>query len=172
MSGWLRPPTISLHLRIALTILCLGAVLLGGVLLVTLRHSLSRTKTKLAAVDRDTSVLLQNLGRIALLTDEFSNLQAFIETLDERSRITSVAVTNLSGRIMASSDPARIGTRPDGRGVADRDVVVQEIASGAYRLGWLRVAYSNVGWERAHARAYAVGLTAGSGGMLLIALVG
>ncbi len=172
MTGWHRMPTLPIRLRIAATILVLGAVLLGGVLLVTLHHSLATTKAELTAVDRDTSLLLQDLGRIALLTDEFGNVQSFIEALDERSRIRSVAVLNLSGRIMASSDPAQVGMRPGARGAPDQNIVVQEIANGAYRLGWLRVAYSNAGLERAHARAYAVGLTVGSAGMLLVALVG
>ena len=74
-----RLPTLSLRLRIALTILCLEGVMMGVVLFATLRHSLGTTKNELVAADRDTTVLLQDLGRIALLTDEFGNLQSFIE---------------------------------------------------------------------------------------------
>ena len=172
MRLWPRTPTLSLRLRIALTILCLGTVLLGGVLLVTLRHSLDTAKSELAAVDRDTSVLLQDLGRIALLTDEFGNLQSFIETLDERSRIRSVAVIDLSGRIMASSEPAEIGTRPEATAADGPDAALQTIANGTYRLGSLRVVYSDAGLERAYRRAYRLGLTIGAVGILVIALVG
>ena len=156
-----------------MTVLCLEMVLVGGVLFVSLRHSLTTTKTELAAADRDTTVLLQDLGRIALLTDEFGNLQSFIEKLDRRSRISSVAVVDLSGRIMASSDPAQIGTRPDGQDhIPSSLAAVQEIGNGPYRLGWLRVAYSNSGLEQAHGRAYRIGLAMAIVGMLVIALVG
>ena len=173
MLGTPQVPSLSLRVRIALTILCLEAVLVGGVLLVTLRQSLTTTKTELATADRDTTALLQDLGRIALLTDEFGNLQSFIEKLDERSRIRSVAVIDLSGRIMASSDPAMIGTRPsagsaDGHGAAD----LQEIANGRYRLGRLQVTYSDAGLESAQLTAYRVGIVVACLGTLAIALVG
>ncbi len=113
MTGWARLPTLSLRLRIALTILCLEAVLVGGVLFVTLHHSLNTTKIELAAADRDTTALLHDLGRIALLTDEFGAVQSFIEQLGQASRISAVTVIDLSGRIMASSDAATIGTRSE-----------------------------------------------------------
>ena len=79
-------------MRIAITIFVLEAILVGGVLFVSLRHSLTTTKVELGDVDHDTTALLQDLGRIALLTDEFGNLQSFIEKLDQRSRISSVSV--------------------------------------------------------------------------------
>jgi hypothetical protein len=80
-----RLPALSLRLRIALVIFCLEALMVGGVLFVTLRDSLSTTKTTLAVADRDTTALLQDLGRIALLTDEYGNVQSFIEKLDQHS---------------------------------------------------------------------------------------
>ncbi|MFL5334688.1 MAG: hypothetical protein ACJ8H8_16220, partial [Geminicoccaceae bacterium] len=78
----IRWPAVSLRLRIALTILCLEAVMVGAVLFVTLHHSLTSAEVQLGAADREKAMLLQDLGRIALLTDEFGNVQAFIEKLD------------------------------------------------------------------------------------------
>ena len=148
--------------------------MVGGVLFVTLRDSLSTTKTTLAVADRDTTALLQDLGRIALLTDEYGNVQSFIEKLDQHSRIKFVAVIDLSGRIMASTDPAQVGTRPYGRlltrAAAAHDLT--EIANGTYRLGWIKVLYSNDGLVQAHRQAYRLGLALAVAGMMLIALVG
>lgn len=172
MVGRLRRTPWSLRMRIALTILCLEAILVGGVLFVSLRHSLTTITTELAEADSDTTALLQDLGRIALLTDEFGNVQSFIENLDRGSRISSVAVVDLSGRIMASSDPRQIGTRPVARDrIADAEAY-REIANGAYRLGWLRVTYSNLALEQAHRRAYRLGVVLAIVGTFVIGLVG
>ena len=173
MTGWALLPTLSLRLRIALTILCLEAALLGGVLFVTLHHSLNTTKIELAAADRDTTALLHDLGRIALLTDEFGAVQSFIEQLGQASRIRAVTVIDLSGRIMASSDAATIGARSEH--VAHQETELDQllpIGTGGYRLGWLHVHFSNDGLIQAHGHATRLGLTIAIAGMLVIALVG
>ena len=127
----MRWPSLSLRIRIALTILCLEAVMVSAVLLVTLRYSLTTTEAELAATDREKASLLQDLSRIALLTDEFGNLQAFIEQLDQTSRIKFVAVLDLSGRIMASSDAAQIGTRSTP--VAHQESARRSTVAGGHR---------------------------------------
>ena len=67
----MRWPSLSLRIRIALTILCLEAVMVSAVLLATLRYSLTTTEAELAATDREKASLLQDLSRIALLTDKW-----------------------------------------------------------------------------------------------------
>ena len=63
----LAPTALSLRLRIALAILALGTVLVGGVLFVTLRHSLETTRAAVAIADRETTTLLSDMSRLALL---------------------------------------------------------------------------------------------------------
>jgi diguanylate cyclase (GGDEF)-like protein/PAS domain S-box-containing protein len=147
--------------------------MVGAVLFVTLHHSLASAEVQLGAADREKALLLQDLGRIALLTDEFGNVQAFIEKLDRQSRIRFVAVLDLTGRIRASSDPAQIGTRPvePSRLAAPADEV-QAITNGSYTLGWLRVRFSNESLIRAHRAAYRLGIVTACIGMLSIAVVG
>ena len=167
----MRLPPFSLRLRIALVILGLEAILVGGVLFVALRHSLATSRATVAAADRDTTALLEDLGRIALLTDEYANLQSFIEKLGQHSRIRFVAVTDLSGRIMASTDVAGIGKWPVPRSGSGRDAQ-GAIANGDYPLGWLDVRYSDDGLVTAHHNAYRVGVYLAAVGMLVVAVVG
>jgi methyl-accepting chemotaxis protein len=166
-------PTLSLRFRIAVTIFCLEAVMVGLVLFVTLRHSLDTARAQLTAADRETMALLHDSARVALLTDEFTNVQAFIENVGSSSRIRFVAVIDLSGRIMASSDAAQIGTRPADRarwGAWPNELM--QIGSGRYRLGWLAVRFSDESLLQANRTAYRLGIGTAVAGMLVIALVG
>ena len=174
MTGWALLPTLSLRLRIALTILCLEAALVGGVLFVTLHHSLNTTKIELAAADRDTTALLHDLGRIALLTDEFGAVQSFIEQLGQASRIKrpSPSSTCLVGswrRAMPQPSAQGRSTYADPNTELDQ---LSPIGTGGYRLGWLHVHFSNDGLVQAYGRATRLGLTIAIAGMLVIALVG
>ena len=143
-------------------------------LFVTLHHSLNTTKIELAAADRDTTALLHDLGRIALLTDEFGNRPVIHRATGPNTRESrSVTVIDLSGRIMASSDAATIGTRSEP--AADQETELDQllpIGTGGYRLGWLHVHFSNDGLVQAYGHATRLGLTIAVAGMLVIALVG
>jgi PAS domain-containing protein len=166
-------PTLSLRFRIAVTIFCLEAVMVGLVLFVTLRHSLDTARAQLTAADRETMALLHDSARVALLTDEFADVQAFIENLGSSSRIRFVAVVDLSGQIMASSDAARIGTRPSDRaGWGAWPNELMPIGSGRYRLGWLAARFSDENLLQANRTAYRLGIGTAVAGMLVIALVG
>jgi diguanylate cyclase (GGDEF)-like protein/PAS domain S-box-containing protein len=170
MTARISLPTVSLRMRIALSILILGTGLLGGILFLSLRHSLDTTRATVAIADHETTALLSDMSRIALLTDEWGALQAFIDALDQRSRIRYVAVSDLSQRIRASTDPAQIGAHLDGSTARERSL--REITSGGYRFGWLEVRYSDDGLVAAHQEAYRIGLGLAIAGILISALLG
>lgn len=173
MTARSRLPAMPLRVRIALSILLLGTVLLGGILFLSLRHSLDTTRATVVIADHETTALLSDMSRIALLTDEYGGLQSFIDALDQRSRIRYVAVSDLSHRVRASTDSAQIGARsvePDARDYGDRGI--RAIASGSYQLGWLEVRYSDEGLVAAYQEAYRLGFGLAVVGTLIIALLG
>ena len=170
MTARISLPTVPLRMRIALSILILGTGLLGGTLFLSLRHSLDTTRAAAAIADHETTALLSDMSRIALLTDEWGALQAFIDALDQRSRIRYVAVSDPSQRIRASTDPAQIGARLDASMARERGL--REIASGGHRFGWLEVRYSDDGLVAAHQEAYRIGLGLAIAGILISALLG
>ncbi|MGD9512359.1 MAG: EAL domain-containing protein, partial [Geminicoccaceae bacterium] len=168
-----RFPAMPLRMRIALSILLLGTVLLGGILFLSLRHSLDTMRATAVIADQETTALLSDMSRVALLTDEYEGLQAFIDALDRRSRIRYVAVSDLSHRIRAATDAAQIGLRSDEPGAREHGKGgVREIASGNYQLGWLEVRYSDEELVAANQEAYRLGLGLAVAGTLILALLG
>ena len=50
--------------------------------------------------------LLADLSRAALLTDEFADLQTFIEGTTRDPRVITVVVGSAEGQVVAATDPA------------------------------------------------------------------
>ena len=101
---------LSFRWRIALTILCLELGMVALVLMVTLRHSYETARAELAAADRQAVAMFRDLARLALVDDELGNIQAYFEETQARGRLRQADLIDLSGRVLASSDPRRIGT--------------------------------------------------------------
>lgn len=167
-----RLPAMSLKVRIAVTIFCLEAVMVALVLFVTLRHSSEIARAELAAADRQVESLLQDLSRVALLTDEFGRIQAFIEETRVQSRLRYAALIDLSGMVVAASDPGAIGVRLPDRGArAGWPEPLIDIGSGEYRLGWLALDLTDESLSAAYRDATRLGVAVAAVGMVLIALV-
>jgi hypothetical protein len=96
---------MSLKYRIAATIFALETILIAVVLWMTLGHSMSSVRMQIASTEEVTLELLGDLSRSALLTDEFAELQSFIETTRRDPRVKTVVVGDESGRVVAATDP-------------------------------------------------------------------
>lgn len=143
------------------------------VLLVTLRHSSETARAELAAADRQVISLLQDLSRVALLTDEFGTIQSFIEEARAESQLQDAALIDLSGMVVAASDPARIGTRlPDRERKSGWPEGLLNVGTGSYQLGWLALDLSDERLVLAYREAIRLGIAVAAVGMAVIALVG
>jgi diguanylate cyclase (GGDEF)-like protein/PAS domain S-box-containing protein len=163
---------MSLRFRIAATIFVLEIFLILGVLFVTSRHTLETSQAQFIATNASLTSLLDDLSRVALLTDDYGELQSFIEE-SGASRLAAIALVDLGGRVVASDDPGRIGNpfEPiplDGR--EQRQLV--EIGQHGVRLGTLSVVFSDAELIAASQRAFRLGLGAAVVGMVVIAVVG
>src|SRR5919106_6857333 len=104
-----RSREMSLKYRIAATIFALEIVVIGAVLWITLRHSIQSVREQITRTEEVTLQLLADLSRAALLTDEFADLQTFIEGATRDPRVITVVVGSAEGHVLAATDRELIG---------------------------------------------------------------
>lgn len=168
-----RQPASSFKLRIAATIFCLEAVMVVLVLFATLRGAADTVRAEMDAADRQATAMFQDLARVALVNDEYGSIQSVIEQAHARGRLRHAALIDLSGMIVASSDPAQIGTRlPDRAGTSGWPLALVEIGSDGYHSGWLALDFSDEVLAAAYHQALRQGLAVALASMAVIALVG
>jgi hypothetical protein len=133
---------MSLKYRIAVTIFALETVLIAVVLWGTLGYAMDHVRKQAARTDEVTIRLLNDLSRTALLTDEFAELQAFIDGDHKDPRIRTVIVADASDRVIGATEIGLIGTpRP-----ATRDTLTPIGATSALRAArvvWARLRSSS-----------------------------
>jgi diguanylate cyclase (GGDEF)-like protein/PAS domain S-box-containing protein len=165
---------MSLKYRIAATIFALEVVLIGAVLWITLGHSMHTTHAQIAQTEEVTLQLLADLSRASLITDEFSDLQTFIEGTTRDPRIITVLVGSADGQVVAATDPELIGA-------AFPELVVSreyrywrqiEIRGRAGVLGTVAIKFSNQPLRRAYEATRNLGISIAIVGMVAIAIVG
>ena len=100
---------MSLKYRIAATILAFEVVIIGAVLWLTLGHSMRSVREQVVQTEEVTLQLVANLSRAALLSDEFAELQTFIEGTRRDPRVITVIVGAADGRVVAATEPELIG---------------------------------------------------------------
>ncbi|MGH6885958.1 MAG: hypothetical protein ACREGK_07780, partial [Geminicoccales bacterium] len=151
---------MSLKYRIAATIFGLETVLIAIVLWMTLGHSMTSVREQLASSEEVTLSLVGDLSRSALLTDEFAELQIFVERTKQDPRIRTVVIGDAAGRVVVATDPALIGSAfPD---FTDRDLRYWrkvEITSHAGHLGSLAVQFSQRPLLAAYRETRALGVS-------------
>ncbi len=165
---------MSLRYRIAATIFALELVVIGAVLWITLRHSTHSVREQIARTEAVTLQLLADLSRAALLTDEFADLQTFIEETRRDPRVITVVVGAADGRVIAATEPELIG-------VSFPDLVVArehrywrqtEIRGHAGLLGTLAIKFSDQPLMLAYQDTRNLGVGLAIAGMVAIAIVG
>ena len=165
---------MSLKYRIAATIFALEVVLIGAVLWITLTHSMRSTEEQIAHTEEVTLQLLSDLSRASLLTDEFSDLQTFIEGATRDPRIITVLVGSAQGQVVAATDPELIAAPFPELVVrrAHRYWKKIEIRGHAGVRGTLAIKVSHQPLMQASKEARNLGISTAVVGMIAIAIVG
>jgi PAS domain S-box-containing protein len=164
---------LSLRYRIALVIFVLEACMLGAVLSVSLSQS-SSTAIEFNTASQQASLdLLSNLSVTALLTNEYSDYQLYIDDVQKQPSIVRIVLADPQLRVVAD-------TRVEGVGLSMTAAVnrqetgwrIRPVNSAAGILGTLAVQFSNAALVTAHQKTRNLAIAIALAGMLLIALVG
>jgi len=163
----------SLKYRIAITIFLLEAVILSVVLWQTLSHAVESSRSQVAMTERNAVQLAGEISRIALFTDEYDNVQAYLEKLAQRPSVLQVFLTDSRNIIVASNDFKRIGERlpelKSGGSSYWRTYVIENMSG---KLGVLSVNFSSTEMDRIYKDALTLGASISLAGMIFIAIVG
>lgn len=163
----------SLKVRIAATIFVLEAVMMAVVLWQVLGAVHESVGRQIDSQDQVTLELLKGLSLQALVTEEFADLQPYLEDLQQDQRIVRAVLSGRRGRVLAASDVADLGEdiatmqpRPDAYWRT------RKIDGAGGHLGTLAIEFSNAPLNQARDRARNRGITIAVIGMVCIAIVG
>lgn len=101
---------MSLKYRIALIIFILEAVMMTVVLKQTLSQSYQTSKEQINSNQAAIINLVSGISQTALITDEYAELQPYIQHLLANTSARHILLTNSENIIVASSQPDEIGT--------------------------------------------------------------
>ena len=164
---------LSLKYRIALTIFLLEAILMALVLWRTLSVQVDSIHGQLAASEEVMLNMLGDLGRVALINEEFASLQPYFEQIRRDPRVVQVVLADRAGRVVASSAPLLVGTDMtvfDAQN--DNYWREREIRNAAGSYGRLAIEFSRAALEQANRSALNLGISLAVAGMAIIAIVG
>ncbi|MDH5444989.1 MAG: ATP-binding protein [Gammaproteobacteria bacterium] len=180
LSRFIHNLRYSLKYRIALVIFILEACMMASVLGVTLNYSLKKSQQQRVATESVTMELLSNLGRAALFTSEYDEIQTYIEQVVDDPHIETIILTNRRGSVAVSNKLELIGREIPGHtkehGI-DHDEnqehwEVKEINNSSGTLGTLAIQFSNKSLFEANREVMSLGITIALSGMILIAIIG
>ncbi len=172
----------SLKYRIAIIIFVLEAIMMAVVLWQTLGHSEQATRDQLADIDSAILEIMSGVGRVALLTEEYADLQPYLENLLQNARVEQVLLIDARDLVVASSSPDDVGKAPpeispvhehqhDGT-QHEHFWRSREIRNDTGLLGTLAIEISDDALIGAIADARNLGIGIAVAGMLIIAIVG
>ncbi|MCB1992975.1 MAG: hypothetical protein KDG49_16100, partial [Geminicoccaceae bacterium] len=162
---------LSLRWRIVLALFALQLALCAAILFFTLRQHLASQVELWQRSDRYFVTLLSDLGRVALLTTDYTELQAFVAETTSSRKFTDMVLVDLGGRIVASKNLNRIGSmfEPDTSKLDEGQRIV-DISAGSHKLGTLALTLSDDALHASFREAYRRGAMVAGGGIILIAL--
>ena len=159
--------------RIAITILALEAVMVGLVLWSTLSFTLERSREQFRLTHQVTIDYLHDISITALLTENFGELQAYVERLSDDPQILTVLVADRANRIVASNQIQRLGAPLSHlQDAHERYWTIQDVSSYAGALGQVAVEFSLAPLLQALNDARRLGIGIALSGMAIIAGVG
>ena len=164
---------MSLRARIAITISVLEMILIAAVLYITLTHSMEGVKEQIGSSQQVTMDLLGDLSKAALITEEFDELQTFIDGTERDPNIRTVMIGDVEGRVIAATDRASLGeVMPTLEDQGHRYWRRIDIRGAHTHLGNLAVEFSQAPLRQAYQRTLEVGLMIAVIGTVVIALAG
>lgn len=164
---------LSLKYRIAVMILLLEAIMMGLVLWKILGHSYAASSQQIAANEQAMLDVVSGVSRVALLTEEYADLQPYLEDLKKNPSMIRVMLADVQGRVVAGTRPEDVGPGlPALIDEGDYFWRTQEITNAAGPLGVLAMEFSNAALLRAYAEARNLGISIAAIGMSIIAIAG
>lgn len=164
---------LSLKYRIAATIFILEAVAMTALLSHTLVLSVRAIEARQAAHEEVTLRALSNMARIALLTEEYAELQPYIEQIPDDKDVKAILLADANGKVVASTRMRDVGLRlPDLPAHADRVWRVQEISNASGLIGRLAIEFSVAEMQKTMVQARNRGILIALISMVAIAVVG
>jgi len=167
---------LSLKYRIAIVIFLLETVVMGMALWQTLQYSLNASREQSGTTEVAIMDLLSGMSRIALLTEEYADLQPYLENLRDEPRVVRAMLADTRGRVVVSTNAADVGTaftavlaQPSDGGHLWRR---REIRNAAGPLGELAVGFSNAALIKAYRDSLNLGIIIAVSGMTIIAIAG
>lgn len=164
---------LSLRYRIALVIFILEAFMLASVLSVSLKQSHDTAANFNQASQKASLSLLSNLSVTALLTNEYTDYQLYIDDVKKQPSIESIVLADSDQRVVASTHVTDVGRRLNR--VIDLSKSgwrISAVNSAAGQLGTLAVKFSDSELLASYKQTRNLAIAIALAGMLLIALVG
>ena len=168
----------SLKYRIAGIIFILEAIMMTSVLGVTLNYSMKKSQQQRITTEKVMLNLLGDLSRIALLTAEYGELQAYIEQVVDDPYIEKIVLTDRNNNIAVSSAIKLVGkAKPEYIFHTDHHQTAQhwhisQISNHTGHIGSLAIQFSNRSLFEANREVMNLGISIALIGMILIAIIG
>jgi diguanylate cyclase (GGDEF)-like protein/PAS domain S-box-containing protein len=164
---------LSLKYRIAATIVILEAVAMGLVLWATLSLSSATGYRMQATHEEFTEAALANMGLIALVTEEYAELQPYIEQIAKGEDVVSILLADRKNIVVASSSLIEVGQPlPALRDHDGHYWRVREVGNPRRKLGTLAVQFSDKALVAGMRDARNTGIAIAAGGLILFAVLG
>ena len=164
---------MSLRSRIAVTISLLEIALMAAVLTITLNHSMEGVESQISSSQKVTIDLLGDLSKAALITEEFDELQTFINGTERDPNIQTVMIGDVDGRVIAATNKSVLGAAmPDLEDHGDRYWRRIDIHGARTDLGSLAIEFSQAPLREAYQHTLKIGVMIAIIGTVAIALAG
>ncbi len=163
----------SLRYRIAATIFLLEVIMMTTVLWIVLGMLSNSARDQVEELEEVASGMLAQLSRPALLTEEYSQLQPYMERMRSDPHLLRILLLDSSRRVVAGTDLQYVGqSAPDYLPGIDSYWRVYEIHNAAEHLGTLAIQFSSLRIIKAERQARTTGILIAATGMVVIAFFG
>lgn len=166
-------PGLSLKYRIAIIIFLLEAVMLSVVLQQTLGQSFDASSKHISNNENAILNIIAGISKSALITEEYVELQPYIEHLISGTDATQIYLSNADNTIVASNSLGDIGKQfPKLEDKINYNWQSIKISNTSGLMGVLAIEFSNKELSNSHIDARDFGISIALTGMLIIAAVG
>jgi len=163
----------SLKYRIAASIVVLEALLVAAVLWQTLTLTFDASEKQQIAHEEVTLSPLTEIGRIALLTEEYTDVQIYMHKIQNDQDVTRLLLADYLGRVMASTEMSELGgVSPRLRNSENHYWRTREIRNQNEKLGTLAVEFSRAALVASNSKAMTLGVILAIVGTIVIAVIG
>jgi len=147
--------------------------LIAAVLYITLTHSMEGVKEQISNSQQVTMDLLGDLSKAALITEEFDELQTFIDGTERDPNIRTVMIGDIDDQVIAATDGAMLGeVMPALEDQGQRYWRNIDIEGAHTYLGSLAIEFSQNPLRQAYQHTLKIGLMIAVVGTIVIALAG